>query len=122
MTTKPKTRKAPAAETGINPKLTALAAKLDKAHAHARVMEARQDPNGKGGDPDELATEKVYEKIWRLEEKLGRIDAKNLEEFKLKAHYANIDDIVDDVTYLIVLELRALDDKPPVARMGEEAA
>jgi hypothetical protein len=42
MTTKPKTRKAPAAETGINPKLAALAAKLDEVHTHARRVEARQ--------------------------------------------------------------------------------
>jgi hypothetical protein len=33
MTTKPKTRKAPAADTGINPKLLAIAAKLDAQYA-----------------------------------------------------------------------------------------
>jgi hypothetical protein len=37
MTTKPKTRKAPAAETGVNPK-AALAAKIDEVKARARNM------------------------------------------------------------------------------------
>jgi hypothetical protein len=37
MTTKPKTRKAPAAETCINPKLIALAAKADAADCYPCV-------------------------------------------------------------------------------------
>ena len=63
MTTKPKTRKAPAA--GINPKLIALAAKIDKANVRA----------------DERGT---YRVVFKLENSLAAIAATNLEEMKLK--------------------------------------
>jgi hypothetical protein len=71
MTTKPKTRKAPA-ETGINPKLIALAAKIDKANVLA----------------EEHGT---YDAVFKLEDRLAAIAATNLEEMKLKARYAEVD-------------------------------
>jgi hypothetical protein len=49
MTTKPKSRKAPPAETCINPKLADIAAKLDEAHAHARKVEAAQKDTDDSG-------------------------------------------------------------------------
>ena len=45
MTTKPKTRKAPAAKDGINPKLVALAAKFDAAESELkRVLDDVVEP------------------------------------------------------------------------------
>ena len=70
-----KPRKAPAAETGINPKLAALAAELDEAHAHARAVEAAADNR---------VSSAAYSKIWKLGKKLARMAATNLEELKLK--------------------------------------
>jgi hypothetical protein len=65
MTTKSKTRKTPVAATCINPKLIALAAKIDKANVRA----------------DERGT---YRAVFKLENSLAAIAATNLEEMKLK--------------------------------------
>jgi hypothetical protein len=40
MTTKPKTRKPPARAPGVNPKLIALAAKIDEAKAYSDSLDA----------------------------------------------------------------------------------
>lgn len=51
----------PKAVTGINPKLIAIAAKLDEAQAQARGVEARKGDD----DPDGLAAEKAYHSIFK---------------------------------------------------------
>jgi methionine-rich copper-binding protein CopC len=108
MTTKPKPHKAPAAETGINPKLAALAAKLDEAHAHARLVESRQkDADDIDAAENDCAIE--YEKLSKLEHKLAKLAATNLEEMKLKARYAKLEPTDPIVAFSIVRDLRALD-------------
>jgi hypothetical protein len=85
MTTKPKPRKAPPAETGINPKLAAIAAKLDE--AYARVTTMHRD------DDDTLAADSAREtccgEIGILGRKLARVRATNIEEMKLKSRYTD---------------------------------
>ena len=66
MTTKPKTRNAPAAAIGINPKLSALAAKIDDAKARFSDLSASAD---------------------RDSAFLNRIAAVNLDELRLKARH-----------------------------------
>jgi hypothetical protein len=75
MTTKPKTRKTSAGVTGINPKLIALAAKIDKANALAE----------KHG---------THDAVFKLEDSLAAIAGTNLEEMKLKARYVDADCIM----------------------------
>ncbi len=99
MTTKPK-RKAPPAGTGINPKLTALSAKIDKA--------------------SEIAKERgTYNDVFNLEDILAAIPATNLEEMKLKARYVDLDCIVDEqigkLPTSIIRDLWALNREPGVA-------
>jgi hypothetical protein len=72
-----------------NPKLIALAAKLDAEKAQARVMEARQ----KGADDIDAAEEAcaaAYCKISALAFKLAKTTATNLEELALKARFAEV--------------------------------
>jgi hypothetical protein len=98
MTTKPKTRKAPA-PAGINPKLIALAAKINKANALA----------------EEHGT---YDAVFKLEDGLAAIAAVNLEELKLKARYVDADCIVGldkqigPLLASIIRDLRALAREP----------
>ena len=73
MTTKPKTRKAPA--TGINPKMAALAAKIDDAKARFFELSASTDRNYD------------FIKILEAEVKLDKMAAVNLDELRLKARH-----------------------------------
>ena len=75
MTTKPKTRKAPAAAIGINPKLSALAAKIDDAKARFSDLSASAD------------RDRAFMEILVAEAKLDRIAAVNLDELRLKARH-----------------------------------
>jgi hypothetical protein len=138
MTPKPKTRKAPAAKpAGINPKLTALAAKIDKAEAELErtltEVLAPAERNAWNNPEDEaaqaaLAEAEIAESAtcdasMALTKKLSEIVATNLNELSLKARYADTDDRVEES---IIRDLLALDRKPRAARaltrMGEEAA
>jgi len=99
--------KAPPAETAINPKLTAIAAKLDAAQAHLRVVKARDDD-----DPDEKEHDKAYGRLHKLEDKLAEAVATNLDEMKIKARWADIASGDYAVAASIVRDLRALSPKP----------
>ena len=50
-------------------------------NARARIMEARQDTDAGAGNPK---TEKTYRNISKLEAKLAKAVAANLDELKLK--------------------------------------
>jgi hypothetical protein len=80
MTTKPKTRKAPAAGTGISPKMMELAAKIDKATARFEAAKGADDL-------DHQVISKARGSVWKLEDKLVEMGAGNLKEMKLKARY-----------------------------------
>jgi hypothetical protein len=47
-------------------------------------MEARQDTDAGAGNPKEIAPEKAYRNISKLEAKLAKAVAANLDELKLK--------------------------------------
>lgn len=100
--------KLPSKPNTINPKLAAIAVKLDKATAHWRHLKAKAP----GEDVD-------YSTIWRLEDKLARATATNIEELKLKARYTEDLDwsnIQDPVAKSIIRDLLAMDRKPePIA-------
>jgi hypothetical protein len=119
MTTKPKTGKASAAETGINPKLIALAAKLNEANTCALSLEAREDEPGSAAN---LAVQKAYRNIRKSEDKLARAAATNLEEMKLKARYADLFLVGDTMAKSIVRDLRALSRKPKATTRKEVEA
>jgi hypothetical protein len=95
---KPKTRKAPA-PAGINPKMIALAAKINKANVLA----------------EEHGT---CDAVFKLEDSLAAIAATNLEEMKLKVRYVDADCIVGldkqigPLPASIILDLLALARKP----------
>ncbi len=87
-----------AAATGINPKLIALAAKIDEANGLAE----------KRG---------TYNAVWKLEDRLAAIAATNLEEMKLKARYAEVDCLgmeeqIGKLPASIIRDLLALNRKP----------
>jgi hypothetical protein len=98
MTTKPKTRKAPA-PAGINPKLIALAAKINKANVLAEER-------------------RTYDAVFKLEDSLAAIAATNLEEMKLKVRFvdldciASLDEQIGKLPASIIHDLLALDRKP----------
>ncbi len=99
-----KTRNPLAARTDINPKMSAINAKLDEAYTRARVLQATDDGSLKA----DLARQKVYDKIWNLSVRLAEIPAANLEEAKLKARYVVCDQsnfIQDPVALSIVRDL-----------------
>jgi hypothetical protein len=95
---KPETRKAPA-PAGINPKLIALAAKINKANVLA-------EEHGTCGA------------VFKLEDSLAAIAATNLEEMKLKVRYVDLDCItgldeqIGKLPASIIRDLLALDRKP----------
>jgi hypothetical protein len=99
MTTKPKTRKTPVAATCINPKLIALAAKIDRANVLAEERAA-------------------YDAVFKLEDSLAAIAATNLEEMKLKVRFVDLDCItgldeqIGKLPASIIRDLRALGRKP----------
>ena len=122
MTTKPKTRKTPAAKDGINPKLVARAAKFDAAEtelkrvltdvrepADLRFFANREDKAAKAAmkaaDAAELTAGDAGGKA---AEKLSNVRATNLEELILKARRADVDFIDDVVALSIIRDLRAL--------------
>jgi hypothetical protein len=111
MTPKPKTRNAPAARTCINPKLIALAVKIDKAEAELRrAMEnlAPAEQNAWHNHEDKAAQAALKEArsaedatcnaSKKLGEKFSKIAAANLDELCLKARYATVwDEIVESI-------------------------
>jgi hypothetical protein len=125
MTPKPMTRKAPAA--GINPKLTALARKLDEAEAEFnRALDAlgvadeaffcnRKDV---GAQAAKLEAESAEGAACNARKKLGlkfsKIAARNLDELCLKARYA---DVWDEIGGSIISDLLAI-----VTKIHSEAA
>jgi hypothetical protein len=120
MTTKPKACKAPAVLTGINPKMTALAAKLASEYARVREMHAADD----GSDDAGNAREKIYVNISNLEDKLAEIAATNLEEMRLKARYTDPLDwghIGDPLAKSIIRDLLAIGGEVPAAKELEES-
>jgi hypothetical protein len=126
MTTKPKTRKASAAETCINPKLIALAAKVDAAEtelkrvltdvrepADLRFFANREDKAAKAAMKVADAAEgAALDVSWRAAEKLSNVRATNLEELILKARRADVDFVYDVVALSIIRDLRAFGRKP----------
>jgi monomeric isocitrate dehydrogenase len=96
------------APPAINPKLAAIAAKLDAAQAHLRAVKARDDPD----DPEELEVDKAHARLFKLEDKLAEVVATNLDEMKLKARWADIASGDHTVTDSIIRDLRALGPKP----------
>jgi hypothetical protein len=119
MTTKPK-RKAPAAETGINPKMAALAAKLDSEYARVRKMHAADDGSLDADD----ARRKIYVKISNLGEKLAEVAATNLEEMRLKARYTDAFDlghIEDPLAKSIIHDLLAIGGEVSASKELEES-
>jgi hypothetical protein len=113
MTTKPRTRKTPVAATCINPKLIALAAKIDE-------IETILDSGGYGDDgEDDAAAEKLVE----LEGKLAKVVATTLEEMKLKARYVDLNcvraDNIGPLPASIIRDLLALGAKPKASAPKE---
>jgi hypothetical protein len=126
MTTKPKTRKAPASETCINPKLIALAAKADAAEtelnrvltdvmepANLRFFANREDKAAQDAmDVANDAEGAAVDASGRAAEKFSKVRATNLQELILKARHADVDFIDDVVALSIIRDLRALGRKP----------
>jgi hypothetical protein len=119
MTTK---SKASAAETCINPKLIALAAKVDAAETELkRVLTDVREPADlhffancedkaaqaamKLADTAEYA---AGDASGRAAEKFSKVRATNLQELILKARHADVDFIDDVVALSIIRDLRAL--------------
>jgi hypothetical protein len=77
--------------TTINPKLAALAKKIDAANECARRIEAAQKDcdDSTIRAAEELCAE-AYAEIAKLEFKLAKIPATNIEELALKARYARV--------------------------------
>jgi hypothetical protein len=90
--------------TTINPKLAAIAAKLDAAQAHLRAVKARKDD-------DDAEKTKAYDRLYKLEDNLAEAVATNLDEMKLKARWADIASGDYAVAESIVRDLRALSPK-----------
>jgi hypothetical protein len=106
MTTKPKTLKASAVTpNGINPKLIALAAKLEKANVLAEERDS-------------------YDAVFELEDRLVAMPGTNLEEMKLKARYVNVDCIHDEqigkLPASIIRDLLALNRKQKPSASGSK--
>jgi uncharacterized protein (UPF0261 family) len=105
MTTKPKAFKG-SGGPGLNPKLIALAAKIDK----ASVLAEKRD---------------TYKAVFQLEDRFAAIAAMNLEEMKLKARYVDVDCIMDmdkqigPVPASIIRDLLALGAKPKASASKE---
>jgi hypothetical protein len=126
MTTKPKTRKAPAAATRINPKLIALAAKADAAEtelkrvlddvvepADLRLFANREDKAAQSAlDEANAAEVTAGDASGKAAEKLSNVRATNLDELILKARRADVDFIDDVVALSIIRDLRALCREP----------
>jgi len=76
----------------INPKLAALAKKIDAANECARRVEAAQKDcdDSTIRAAEELCAE-AYAEIAKLEFKLAKIPATNIEELALKARYARVE-------------------------------
>jgi phage I-like protein len=122
MTAEPKTRKSPAAATCINPKLIALAAKIDKAEAElSRALEnlAPAEQNAWHNHEDKAAQAALKEArsaedatcnaSKKLGEKFSKIAVANLDELCLKARYA---DVWDEIGKSIIGDLLTLGAKP----------
>jgi hypothetical protein len=111
MTIKPKTSKAPPAATGINPKLIALAAKIDEAKAYNDSLYANDQE-----DPADDLARAADSKTLKLEKRLAKIAAANLEELKVKARYVYTDsggaESDTGIAKSIVCDVLALDGKP----------
>jgi hypothetical protein len=127
MTMKPKTAKAPAA--GINPKLIALAAKIDKAEAEFnRALDVlgvadekffcnREDAAAQAAKLEaESAEDSTCNASKKLGVKFSKIAATNLDELCLKARYA---DVWDEIGESIISDLLALGGKPKASASKE---
>jgi hypothetical protein len=117
---RPKTREAPAELTGINPKITALAAKLASEYARVREMHAADDDS----DDASNAREKIYVNISNLGDKLAEMAATNLEEMRLKARYTDSLDwghIGDPLAKSIIRDLLAIGGEVQASKELEES-
>ena len=104
----------------MNQKLLRLAAKLDTAHECARRLEALQheDDDVLEREEKERCCDAAYDEIAKLEWKLAKIPATNVEEIKLKAKYARVEFYYDEsnwpgagdlaITVAVIADLRAL--------------
>jgi hypothetical protein len=106
-------RKAPAPRTGINPKLAAIAAKLDAAKvnlANLEVLESNEDDDRAIAAADGIAL--------KLELQLANTAATSLEELKLKARYVGFSIINEapELTDSIIRDLHALSPPRPERR------
>ena len=84
----------------INPKLTAIARKLDTANECARRLEALQheDDDVLEREEKERGCAEAYDEMAKLEWRLAKIPATNIEELALKAKYGNVESYYDDET------------------------
>jgi hypothetical protein len=119
MTTKPKTRKAPAAGDAVNPKLTACAGKLADAWRQWRKRSALAKSADDEGKADNAATAAIVE-VCNLERKLARVPNTNLTELELKAKYANPELSRDALAESIIRDLRKLNRKRVAASGGND--
>ena len=103
MTTKAKTRTAPAA-AGINPKLAALAAKMDSEKAKYRHIIATMDASH---ERDGI-TFPILDRICALEERAAKVVGTNLEDLKLKSLFACFDSVHFDPDESIIRDLLAM--------------
>lgn len=131
MTTKPRRPKAPAANpaTGVNPKLIALARKIDAAEAEfdrtlgnlapaeQRAWHNREDEAAQAALKEaQLAEEATCNASKSLGEKFSKIAATNLDELCLKARYA---DVWNEIGESIILDLLAIGAKPKASASKE---
>ena len=104
----------------INPRLLALAAKLDAANECARRLEARQNEDDTfiERDAKEQLCAAAYAEMAKLEWRLAKTAAANVEEIKLKAKYARVESYYNEsdqpgagdlaITVAVITELRVL--------------
>jgi len=122
MTAKPKPRKAAPRAPGVNPKMIALAEKIDKAEAEfiraldvlrvadEKFFSNREDAGAQAAQLEaESAEDATCNASKKLGEKFSKIAATNLDELCLKARYA---DVWDEIGESIISDLLALGAKP----------
>jgi hypothetical protein len=131
MTTKPKTRKAPA--PGVNPRLVALAAKVDEAEAEFnRALDVlRAAEQNAWHNREDKAAQASLKKAQSAEgatcdasaraaEKFSKARATNLDELCLKARCAaRYMDVWDEIVASIISDLLALGRKPKASAPKE---
>ena len=132
-TEKPKTRKAKAPAPGVNPRLVALAAKVDEAEAEFnRALDVlRAAEQNAWHNREDKAAQASLKKAQSAEgatgnasemtaKKFSKVRATNLDELCLKARYAaRYMDLWDEIVESIISDLIALGAKPKASAPKE---